>query len=356
MVSFNKFIYLLLVLPLLTFGCDQINIPSPSEPDVPEPEPVVQKSIVPDVGDPDAKPAEQITTPLNPGDVVSAFLAKQNYQRTNDDLGQLAGLSTGLDKIVELDLSNSPVTSVGLEHLQAFKSLKSLNLTKTRVGNPGLEVLSQVPQLQELNLTEVQTVNDAGMASLIQMPNLHSLTLTGSGVTDAAFTTLGEIPELKVLRVDGNPNMLGRQFTEAIQKNKFKSLEELAVRGSQFGYYGLQQIGKLKNLRILLTGKSNVTDASLKTIGMNQELRILDLSDSALTPVVFKQIIKLKKLEVLDLKDSQSMNDKVFQTIKGMKHLKLLNVNNTAVTEDAVKLLKEKFLTETVIMYNDKKY
>ncbi len=336
-------------LVFLLSGCDKIKLPAPT----PEPEPEVVKSIVPDADTGTIKPVP----PIDPNtDLYGALLATPTHLRSDGQLTMLASNPETQQKLVELDLTNSPVTDAGLQHLVVFKNLKALNLSKTRITNVGLEALPNVTGLEVLILEEALSVSDAGMAALAKSQHLQKLVLIGTPVTDVAFKDLAEIPELKSLNVDNNPNLLGRQFSEAVRDGKFKRLEELSVRGTQFGFYGLLQIGNLKNLRVLRAGDSNVTDAALDTIQGCTALVMLDLSKSALTPVVIKKIIKLQKLEHLNFSGSSSINDDVFNILKSMKQLKVLDVNDTSVTEDAVKLLKEKFLKETVILFNGMEY
>jgi len=68
-------------------------------------------------------------------------------------------------EIVEVYLSNTQVTDVGLVHLKGLRKLDRLHLTGTQVTDAGLEHLKGLTNLEWLYLRSTQ-VTDAGVAEL----------------------------------------------------------------------------------------------------------------------------------------------------------------------------------------------
>ena len=85
-------------------------------------------------------------------------------------------------------IAASVSTDEGLEHLQAFPRLKSLELFN-EIGGPSLEKLATLPTLQELHLKD-------------------------AGVTDATFEHLRRVTQLQELDIERRGNFAGANVTD----------------------------------------------------------------------------------------------------------------------------------------------
>jgi hypothetical protein len=95
----------------------------------------------------------------------------------------------GFAELRELDLAGTPVTSAGLRHIAALRTLRGLNLCGTRVDDAGLAELTGLVQLQELGLGGCP-VSDAGLRHLAALPRLERVNLHGTRVTEDGIRRL----------------------------------------------------------------------------------------------------------------------------------------------------------------------
>ncbi len=102
------------------------------------------------------------------------------------DDAALAKLAPIAPLIVEAELARTKVTDAGLKSLVRLPNLRSLDLTRTAVTAEGLASLAGLKNLEALNLTET-SVDDAGVAKLKALPALKRVWLYGSKITETAF-------------------------------------------------------------------------------------------------------------------------------------------------------------------------
>lgn len=134
--------------------------------------------------------------------------------------------------VVERDdsLPDRPVVSInlrGIERfnnkylhvLKSFPNLASLDLSSTRITNPGLKELRGLSKLTSLSLASTHT-RDTGLRELVDSKDLRTLDLHETPVSDAGVRTIVSFVNLETLRLSQT------RITDA----------------------GLAEIGKCKNL------------------------------------------------------------------------------------------------------------
>ena len=87
-----------------------------------------------------------------------------------------------------------------MAHLTDLPNLKSLSLDDTKITDAGLLRLRGLMKLERLVLANTQ-VSDAGMAHLTDLPNLKSLSLDETNISDASITSFEKMPALRLLIV-----------------------------------------------------------------------------------------------------------------------------------------------------------
>ena len=83
----------------------------------------------------------------------------------------------------ELDLGNTQITAVGLQHISKASSLTKLSLANTAIDDSGLKHIEGLSNLMSLNLYNTK-VTDAGLASLKNMKFLRKVYGWQSGITE----------------------------------------------------------------------------------------------------------------------------------------------------------------------------
>ena len=298
-------------------------------------------------------PAPAAPVAKTPQQVIEEFLALQSIERRDEHLKTLSELPEGLEAVTVLDLSRSGVTDTGMSYLPKFPALDEIDLSETRISNSGMTAVGQVPTLRKIVLRAVQQVDNTGIQALTKLEKLEELTLATLPISDGVMESIKEMKGLRRLNISGNRTLLGMEFSNLVSKGHFESLEELNVSQTQFGFYGLKQMNKLKNLQILVAMQCEIADGLVTGLGGCESLRILNVGQNKLTDEGIKGINRMKKLEELNL-SGNLITDKAVVQFKTMKQLKSLNLDATGVTAAEAGELKTKSLTDTVIIAEGK--
>jgi hypothetical protein len=108
-----------------------------------------------------------------------------------------------LHGILGLSLLRTSVTDAGLEHLRAMPMIESLDLGWTQVHGSGLEHLQGLP-LYRLSL-HATPLDDAGFEHLPELPSLRNLDLGRTRITGRSMARLLRYPQLNTLDLSGTP-------------------------------------------------------------------------------------------------------------------------------------------------------
>lgn len=325
-----------MLLAVLFSGCDKLPQPEVASPPAPSPPPSSPPPVTP--------PAP----PRSPQQIIDEFRALNPLLRNDEHLEELASLPEGLDGITTLDLRGSTVTTAGARHLPRFPALRELDLSSSRIDGSALSYVAQIGELKSLQLDGL-AFDDAALAPLAALAHLEELTLNGTSITDGGFEYLKDLPQLRVLRIGSNSNLRGNGFTALVRKNHFRDLRELSVNRTEFGYYGLQELDRLKELEVLHAHGANVSDDSLEGVQTCVRLRVLDLGDNKVSDGGLRKLARLKELEELQLAGNPAISDDGLNFLKTHTGLRRLTLDGTRVTPDAARRLKERFLKQTTI-------
>jgi Leucine-rich repeat (LRR) protein len=97
--------------------------------------------------------------------------------------------------------SNKLVTTRGVTHLTASRTLEELMLPLTGIDNAALGAISKLQQLKALYVGGTN-IDDKGIEQLAPLRNLKILYLPGTGVSDESIPTLCGLKSLEVVSID----------------------------------------------------------------------------------------------------------------------------------------------------------
>ena len=101
-----------------------------------------------------------------------------------------------------LRCTNRPLDDDHVAAIAHLPELHSLDLDGTGVTDRALSVLARLPRLSDLHLSDTR-VTDAGLGAVGRVPLLHSLSLAGTRVSDLGLAALEGHPRLAVLNLRG---------------------------------------------------------------------------------------------------------------------------------------------------------
>ena len=105
-----------------------------------------------------------------------------------------------LEEQMDLDLTGTQISDVGLEPLERLTQLRTLMLGNTQITDAGLQHLKQLSQLEYLGLHETH-VTDAALVHLKGLTSLGWLNLHNTQVTDAGLNHLAGLTRLSFLDI-----------------------------------------------------------------------------------------------------------------------------------------------------------
>lgn len=132
------------------------------------------------------------------------------------------GLSTlrGLQNVIYLDLTGTPLTDADLAHVVTLPRLPQILVGRTGISDAALAGLSQMPNLVHLCIDATQAT-PVGISGLGTCPNLESLTLLDAD--DESVAQIARLNRLKYLVLEGE-DVTGESLPALKQMQNLKML------------------------------------------------------------------------------------------------------------------------------------
>ncbi|MBQ18678.1 MAG: twin-arginine translocase subunit TatC [Planctomycetaceae bacterium] len=233
-----------------------------------------------------------------------------------------------LERLRQLDLSGTAVTSAGLKSLAANQpeltierdALAVARLTdlaelgarcqlnsqhepdSLAFSGPEFtdEHLSRLAEFKKLRMLDLRnsSITDAGLAALVPLTNLQLLNLAGTKITNTGLETLARLKTLKTLLIS-SPEIDDGAMASITSHS---GLEELNLVGTRISDDGLDQLDQLKQLRSLSLSGNDITDKGLANlVRKSPQLTRLDLAGTRVSDAGISQLAGLQHLEILNL-------------------------------------------------------
>lgn len=115
----------------------------------------------------------------------------------NDEDCELLSAIHGLRGV---NLTQSKISSVGLDFVSELRSLESLSVSFTNTSDEDIPTIVRLRDLRELDLS-LTMITDNGLAELQNLPRLQDLALTATCITDDGIDAILKIPQLRYLDI-----------------------------------------------------------------------------------------------------------------------------------------------------------
>ncbi|MFT5127966.1 MAG: Leucine-rich repeat (LRR) protein [Rhodothermales bacterium] len=257
-------------------------------------------------------------------------------------LAQLQALPPNTKAIALSYLGPEQERRACLNYLRKFKSLQSLHLWQTNIGSADLSFLAEHSDLQSLFLRgrrgyALNTVDDGGIPSLGNCPNLKHLAVGALGLTDEALKTIGKLEQLQTLAIDGNA------ITDEglLHLRELKHLRELDLSGNdKIKGSGIRHLSRATSLQeVILPHTFHPSDAHMRYVSELRQLRKLNMGTAppGITDTGMVALGKLSGLESLQLELCDEITDAGYAHLVGLVKLKELRLRRiTKMTREAV--------------------
>lgn len=214
----------------------------------------------------------------------------------------------------------------------------SFNDGKNEIHDGLLIQLAGMPFVKTIYLHTIQDVSDAGLQAILELPQLQTVFLGGTGpskITPAGLAKLAALPKLKTL-------LIAIPVDESIFASipEHSSLETVTLsRGSNVTDAGLGKVKALPALSDLSISYSGINGSGLAFLKGSPKLRTLNLDyDRNLTDAGFAAIEKapnLSRLTVLASDDNLNLTDKTLESLATLPKLRNLWLRKTPGITDA---------------------
>lgn len=290
-------------------------------------------------------------------------------------------------RIIRVNLASSWVTDADLALIAALPGVEEIDLSQTKISDIGLEHLKGLSSVRELSLHYAEFVTDSGIAHITSWKNLQRLTLRGTKVTSRVFGHIALLTSLKQLDI-ADTEVTDSGFEELAELNKLEtlaiggnrilgpaldllrlvpSLRHLDVSGIQrvdSGLWGIalndanmEKLARLTELVSLNLGGANLSDRgldrpghelarrkelhSLSNIGSLLELREMNLDRTFVDHEDLGVVTKLPKLRILSLAYAPKIDDKAAAALRGLGAIESLRLTATQVGDATLQALEQ---------------
>lgn len=141
--------------------------------------------------------------------------------------------------------------------LEYRKSLELLYLDRTKVGDSGMQVVGTLDKLKELNLNG-SLVTTEGVKHLRGLGQLRSLSLAYTNVNSKSLVFLADLLELRKL------NLSGTRVRRKLDKLKtLTKLELLSLESNNIGNRAISKLPLFPNLQYLDLGPMDIHESKV---------------------------------------------------------------------------------------------
>ncbi len=250
-------------------------------------------------------------------------------------------------ELTDLDLSGCVwIHEEDLASLTKLPELQSLDLSRTRISNSGLQVLAECDSLNRINLSFCSQLNSESLKTLQLFSHLQQVTIAAVPLNLQAAAEFQQLcPNTKLtydqsIAPDLQP-LIAKYSLDAqnlaAEKRWGRAPETGSIRSLELhlpettDLTPLQFLPQLESLR--LTG-AGVQDSILPIVFTSRGIKTLNLSHSHCSDLAMAGIQSLKALEELFLNDV-TLGTKTFQSLATLPNLKKLHLNDATVQIDA---------------------
>jgi Leucine-rich repeat (LRR) protein len=291
-------------------------------------------------------------------DELSFTGRKLSKKLKDEDFVELAGLGS----VRSVKFVSVPVGNAAFHFLRGWKSLENLTIQTAMVTDVLADHLLQLPHLKKLSLENCRGITPQFLHHLQgALPNLETLILTGTNMSDDCFQFLGKF---------GRITSLSLNQTEVTDKGiarlaSLHSLRELSVIDTQVTLDGLSQLtdlkletlgflssdmpdfgpvaesiaAKLPKVTGLIVGGTEISVENIEALKVFRPLKSLNLLNNAVDVPAIEVLAKLHGLEDLT-SDSRMFNDWCISPLRDLRELKSLSIANARISDGGLMHLR----------------
>ena len=210
---------------------------------------------------------------LSPGQrkLLSALESRGAWIEMDDD-----GALLGIDLTRPVYQLDENFTYKDLKSLRVFPDLVSLDLSTTAISDAGLEALTNLSKLRVLRLADTE-VTGQGLGILTELSELEVLDVSDTKITPEAVIHIRQSALLKTLSLAHNNSITDLSLA---QLRGLTQLESLKLTLNPISDAGLEHLEGFTRLKVLDVAHTQITDDGLQHLHALKQLRSLNLQST----------------------------------------------------------------------------
>ncbi|MGL4398508.1 MAG: leucine-rich repeat domain-containing protein [Luteolibacter sp.] len=216
-----------------------------------------------------------------------------------------AALLVGCDRLENINFSLNSVPALPLHTL---KGVKDMHFDRCRISVDTFKTLGRNEMLQSISFWHTPVaVGSELINGLGCCPNLETISLCHTGISNTSLEPLVQLKKLKRLYLDG----------------------------TRFNGRELAAIGKMQAIEGLSFWHCNLLELDFSVLMNLKNLSALSLGDCKLPPTALKKIAEMQNLVRLELAESD-VSSEMLSALGGMKSLRYLGLDNTGIAPESL--------------------
>lgn len=254
-----------------------------------------------------------------------------------DDLGGHV-VRDAQNRVTGVILRGTWVGDADLRHLSELPDLSSIDLSLTHITDQGMPEIGKLRGVTDLNLYYAEYVTDQGIAAIKDWKKLRRLNLHGTKISDTALEHIAGITTLESLNVGST--LMTDVGLERL--TTLPNLKELTMGGNELGDAGLQALRQMTGLTYLdLSGRQgtdkNVWTIAMSDVGLGAVLTLKELRELRFSCVSIGVGIEEKKLGEVSV---LTVTPKWLEQLKALPKLERLKLQGCSrIDDESVKTL-----------------
>ncbi len=244
-----------------------------------------------------------------------------------------------LPRVHELKLYAGSYSKDGISHIVSLQGLAGLAIDVSELSDEDVGSIGTIPSLKWIEVNGILTAPKA-ISVIGQMKNLKRLKIRDVITSNGALAKLGRLTSIERLSLTLSPDV--DQLSDLL--SGMTRLRYLTLRRAGSGDLDLTCLNSLPHLQALVLNGTGFSDESIKHVAGMKTLTTLDLSDTSVGNGVAKLLTDSPQLQYIDLSSTQ-VGDVAMRclTISPSPQNRLqwntLNLNSTRITGDCLKHL-----------------
>ncbi len=233
-----------------------------------------------------------------------------------------------LEAATEIHLDGTGVDDGLMPQLRLLNTASVVWLNGARVTDQGVSVLLEFPNITSLDLGDTAVTEATLVPLLRQHRQLETIWLQGTAAGDASLEVLGGTSTLQELLIPRT------RITDKGLKHlaRLPVLEELDLSETAVGDNGMASLSASRTLTNLALEQSEVSDAALEHLARMPALEQINLIDTRITGTGLASLSRAPRLNRLYL-DRTLVSEVGLEHVAAMRSLELLSLTGTRVTD-----------------------